>query len=130
VAVSAFPPLSQETPSSINIDNIMGWTTGPQPAAPTSWASLAAQVPTTSWWGTQAFQQSADSPSMTVDDDAMDTSASYQTPFADADMNIDAEMASPPPWDADESQQPAFEQPSHSSNIPNGVPYVSPLVLT
>lgn len=132
VAASTFPPLSQDTqPSSINIDNIMGWTTasGPQPAAPTSWVSLAAQTPTTCWWGTQAFQQSANSPSTAVDDEAMDTSASCQTPFPDADMNVDAEVASPP-WDMEEPQQPAFEQPAYSSNTPNGVPLVSYLILT
>jgi len=131
MAASTFTPLSQDTqPSSINIDNIMGWTTGPQPAASTSWVSLAAQVPTTSWWGTQAFQQPADTPSTAVDDEAMDTSASYQMPFPDADMNVDAEMASPPPCDTEEPQQPTFESPAYSSNTPNRVPFVSYLIPT
>ncbi|KIM46785.1 hypothetical protein M413DRAFT_262612 [Hebeloma cylindrosporum] len=126
VALSAFPPSSQDTQStSINIDNIMGWT-GSQPpaAAPTSWASLAAQVSTTCWWGTQAFQQPADSPSISVQDEAMDTSPSYYGSFADTAMNVDVldvQMGSPPP---------AFDQPAYSSNIPNEVPYVSSLVLT
>ena len=129
VAASAFPPLSQDTQcSSINIDNIMGWTTGSQPATPTPWAALAAEVPTTSWWGTQTFQQPADSPFMVVGDEAMDTSPSYQTPLADAEMNIDAKI--PSPCNTEEPQQPAFEQPQYLSNSPNGIPFVSPFVFT
>jgi len=130
VAASAFPPLSQDTQSShINIDNIMGWTTGSQPAAPTSWASLAEQVNTTPWWMTQEFQQPADSSSIAMHDQPMDTSPSYQTAFADADMETDTQMASPPPWSA-QPQQPALDQPPYSSDIPNGVPDVCLLGLT
>ncbi|KIM41020.1 hypothetical protein M413DRAFT_28116 [Hebeloma cylindrosporum] len=118
VALSAFPPSSSDTQSTF-INNTMGWTTGSQPAAPTSWASLAAQVSNTSWWGPQAFQQPADSPSMAAEDEAMDTSPSYQSasPDADAAMNVDivdAQMTTPPP---------IFEQQSYPSDVPNGLPY-------
>jgi len=131
VAASTFPPPSHDTQSSsINIDDIMGWTTGSQPAAPTSWASLAEQVHTTPWWAAQALHRPTDSPSMAMDDQPMDTSPSYQTPFADVDMDIDAQMPStPPPWNA-QPQQLALEQPLYSNDIPNGVPDVWLLGLT